>query len=57
MQNVTQLSVSKRPSGREDERTYPFMGSHRRFFFLLVGVCGSDLGHGSNTTLFFMLYT
>lgn len=57
MQNVTQLSVSKRRSVREDERTYPFVGAIAGFSFYWLAFAVPFLVYGSNTTLFFMLYT
>ncbi|MGL9733336.1 MAG: DUF3561 family protein [Symbiopectobacterium sp.] len=51
MQNVTQLSVSKRPMGREDERTYPF-GAIAGFSFYWLAFVVPICVYGSNTTLF-----
>lgn len=57
MQNVTQLSVSKRRVVREDERTYPSMGAIAGFSFYWLAFVVPILVYGTNTTLFFMLYT
>ncbi len=57
MQNATQLSVSKVRRMRDDERTYPFMGALAGFSFYWLAFVVPFLVYGSNTTLFFMLYT
>lgn len=57
MQNVTQLSVSKRHRVRDDERTYPFIGAIAGFSFYWLAFVVPFLVYGSNATLFFMLYT
>lgn len=57
MQNVTQLSVSKKRVVREDERIYPSMGAIAGFSFYWLAFVVPIWVYGSNTTLFFMLYT
>lgn len=57
MQNVTQLSADATPSARDDEYSYPFMGAIAGFSFYWLAFAVPFLVYGSNTTLFFMLYT
>lgn len=59
MPNATQLTISKTKPIRDDEDrvSYPFMGAVAGFSFYWLAFTLPFLVYGSNTTLFFMLYT